>query len=569
MASVSQEQVVSVVALLLVCCNAAVPCPMLNTTCGPVRGFEDQGLCAYLGVPYAVTARWQIPVVSSHSRGSCWAESVLDASSYGPVCPQRGKGQQWFNTTQSERCTTLNIWVSRDTLLTRNRPVFVFIHGGSSLVGSAANPLNHPGLLARAGFVAVNFNYREGALGYLQLDLYGKKRIGGMFGLQDSIAALRWVQENGHAIGGDTNRVTVWGQSTGGTMVQALLLSPSAAGLFSAAISLSGSPRMNETVVRGANVLIDRANCSASAGVPPTRLEACLMALPPDAIIDAEPLNIAPWWDPWGGAGVPMDFCDLPSYEEARQPPASLIVADGTVMPLSPDEAFNQTRIPLNDVPLIIGNMAQEIDFDPKERVHNLTSAQYAAFIAHKFARFASVDPADIMRLYPLDEFIDAQMAYETMAADLRVTCGILDFARNAAAAFSSPVYHFINMHRLSDPFALFALYGNDWVQRFSSHQLDQLLLLKTYNNPVSKHHYEPSSDDDAVSDLLLRAFASLGERGALDPSLWPAVNNGSRHADIFLSLAISARPEVVQEPRKDRCRFWAQHGFGRLSWNN
>ena len=79
---------------------------------------------------------------------------------------------------------------------------------------------------------------------------------------------------------------------------------------------------MNETVVRGANVLIDRANCSASAGVPPARLEACLMALPPDAIIDAEPLNIAPWWDPWGGAGVPMDFCDLPSYEEANQPPA-------------------------------------------------------------------------------------------------------------------------------------------------------------------------------------------------------------------------------------------------------
>ena len=308
---------VSVSALLMVCCNAAAPCPVLNTTCGPVRGFEDQGLCAYLGVPYAVTARWQVPVVSSRSRGTCWAESVLNASSYGPVCPQRGKGQQWFNTTQSEQCTTLNIWVSRDTLATRNRPVFVFLHGGSSIVGSAANPLNHPGLLARAGFVAVNLNYREGALGYLQLNLSAQKRIGGMFGLQDSIAALRWVQENGHTLGGDTQRVTVWGQSTGGTMVQALLLSPSAAGLFSAAISLSGSPRMNDTTVRGGDVFTERANCSVSAGVPPARLEDCLMALSPEAIIHAEPLNVAPWWDPWGGAGVPMDFCDLPTYEEA------------------------------------------------------------------------------------------------------------------------------------------------------------------------------------------------------------------------------------------------------------
>ena len=74
---------------------------------------------------------------------------------------------------------------------------------------------------------------------------------------------------------------------------------------------------MNDTTVRGGDVFTERANCSVSAGVPPARLEDCLMALSPEAIIHAEPLNVAPWWDPWGGAGVPMDFCDLPTYEEA------------------------------------------------------------------------------------------------------------------------------------------------------------------------------------------------------------------------------------------------------------
>ena len=65
--------------------------------------------------------------------------------------------------------------------------------------------------------------------------------------MQDAIAALRWLHETAAALGGAAKRLTVWGQSPGGTMVQSLLFAPSARGLFAAAVSMSGSPRMNDT----------------------------------------------------------------------------------------------------------------------------------------------------------------------------------------------------------------------------------------------------------------------------------------------------------------------------------
>ena len=150
------------------------------------------------------------------------------------------------------------------------------------------------------------------------------------------------------------------------------------------------------------------------------------------------------------------------------------------------------------------------------------------------------------------------------------VTCGILSLARQYAAAFKSPVYSYINEHRLTTPIALFKLYGNDWVQRFSSHQLDQILLLQTYNNPVSgEHRYAPSKADAHVSAFLRAAFAALATDGNLDAiKVWPrAVPAGSGAP--LRSLLISERPWVVEAPRRAQCTYWRAHGFGRLAWNN
>ena len=556
-------------------------CGLLQTACGPVRGILDGGLCAFLGIPYASAERWRLPKLVTPTNGNCWSVPVLNASKYGPACPQRGTGQQWYNTTQREACLTLNVWLPPATFAAASRanatgrvPIFAFLHGGSSIVGAAANPLNHPAALAKAGFVAINLNYRIGALGYLAMPA---PHLPGMLGVQDAIAALRWLHENAAALGGDAKRLTVWGQSTGGTMVQSLLFAPSARGLFAAAVSMSGSPRMNDTFATAAGptdtAFIRRSNCTLACDPPgrphdAPRCERCLRAMSPAQLIEASPLRVYPWWDPWGAKGVPMSFTDLPSGAEAATPPASLLFADGATVPFAPDESF--ARGSYVDVPLVIGSAAQEIDFGPKEKgLTNLTEAEYASFVARKFADFPDVAPSDVLRLYPLSHFVDAQHAYESMASDVRVNCGILSLARRYAQAFKSPVYSYVNEHRLSTPIALFKLYGNDWVQRFSSHQLDQILLLKTYNNPVSgEHAYAPSADDERVSAFLLSAFTQLGTKGRLDPSSWPPAL-GDDPTGPLRSLSLTAQPKVSTEPRAAKCAFWAKHGFGRLAWNN
>ena len=91
-------------------------------------------------------------------------------------------------------------------------------------------------------------------------------------------------------------------------------------------------------------------------------------------------------------------------------------------------------------------------------RLAGLTEAGYAAFLARKFAPFPSVRPEAVRRLYPLHDFVDGQHAYETIASDIRVTCGILQLASEFGRALRSPVYHYVNEYRLSTPLALFSL---------------------------------------------------------------------------------------------------------------
>jgi para-nitrobenzyl esterase len=97
--------------------------------------------------------------------------------------------------------------------------------------------------LARKGIVVVTFNYRLGVFGFLahpDLSRESAQHTSGNYGLLDQIAALRWVQRNIAAFGGDPHRVTVFGQSSGSISISALITSPLARGLFQRAIGQSG-----------------------------------------------------------------------------------------------------------------------------------------------------------------------------------------------------------------------------------------------------------------------------------------------------------------------------------------
>ena len=111
------------------------------------------------------------------------------------------------------------------------------------MVGSGSLPIFNGEALARRGVVLVTVNYRLGVLGFLahpELTCESSHNASGNWGLLDQIAALRWVQDNIAAFGGDPGCVTIFGQSAGSTSVSALMASPVARGLFHRAIGQSG-----------------------------------------------------------------------------------------------------------------------------------------------------------------------------------------------------------------------------------------------------------------------------------------------------------------------------------------
>lgn len=216
--------------------------PTVHAPAGAVRGAKDGSVATFKGIPYAAAPtgerRWQAPVPLPRWSG------VRDATRYGPACvqPQSGPPTIYSGADKlpvSEDCLSLNIWRPGKA---RKAPVFVWIHGGALLGGSSREPMYDGRRLAERGMVVVSINYRLGVLGWLAhpaLSAESSAGISGNYGLQDQVAALRWVQDNIAAFGGDPTNVTIAGESAGGLSVMYLMASPSARGLFDRAIAQS------------------------------------------------------------------------------------------------------------------------------------------------------------------------------------------------------------------------------------------------------------------------------------------------------------------------------------------
>ncbi|MER5353942.1 carboxylesterase family protein [Kitasatospora sp. NPDC002551] len=211
--------------------------PVVPTTRGPVRGERrTDGGVRFLGIPYAQPPvgelRFAAPVAPRP-----WTE-VLDATAYGPTAQRRPFGEVTTipePTVPGESVLNLNVFTPVPTP-DAGLPVLVWIHGGGYVAGSSASPWYDGAAFNRDGVVLVSIGYRLGIEGFLHLPDAPDNR-----GVRDWIAALEWVRDNIASFGGDPAKVTVAGQSAGGGAVQTLLATPSARGLFRAAISVSGA----------------------------------------------------------------------------------------------------------------------------------------------------------------------------------------------------------------------------------------------------------------------------------------------------------------------------------------
>jgi para-nitrobenzyl esterase len=212
----------------------------MRTPFGAVRGRTVPGAFGpaeeFLGIPYSEgTERFRAPGPPPR-----WA-GELSALRHGPVCPQEPTRASGF-AMDERHCLNLHVW--RPAGASGPLPVMVWLHGGAHLYGHNANPVTDGArLAARYGVVVVAPNYRLGALGYLCLEhLLGPRYAdAGNAALLDVIAALEWIRRSAGAFGGDPENVTVFGQSSGGATVAALLAAPGAEGLFRRAIIESGT----------------------------------------------------------------------------------------------------------------------------------------------------------------------------------------------------------------------------------------------------------------------------------------------------------------------------------------
>ena len=223
------------------------PLPEVRVESGVLSGLNEGSVQAFLGIPYAApplgALRWRAP----HPPASWTGRLVADH--FSTSCMQLPQsGGPWTSEYRvagpiSEDCLTINVWTPAKTGSER-LAAMLWIHGGSFKSGSGSVPMYDGRKLAARGIIVVTLNYRLGVLGFLahpQLTAESEQHVSGNYGIMDIIAALKWLQRNIAAFGGDPQRVTIAGQSAGAFAADILEASPAARGLFNGVIAESGS----------------------------------------------------------------------------------------------------------------------------------------------------------------------------------------------------------------------------------------------------------------------------------------------------------------------------------------
>jgi para-nitrobenzyl esterase len=388
-----------VIGLLASCAvTTAVAAPPVVTEQGPVRGMATQGVVKYLGIPYAAPPvgdlRWTPP------RPHVPWSGVLDATKFGSHCAQTARVVG--APSVSEDCLFLNVYVpdgadnnrsqtgdeKQGPTGPRGRAVMVWIHGGALTAGES-DDFDASELVDVGGVIVVTLNYRLGALGFLAhpaLTAESPNHTSGNYGILDQQFALKWVQRNIRAFGGDPTNVTIFGQSAGGLSALANMASPAAAGLFHRAIVQSGAyelvlPSLASGEAQG-TAFANTVGCSSQT-------IQCLRSLSVQQIL-ASPVSATP-------------------------------VVDGFVLPLSLQTAAATGQF--NRVPVLNGTNHDEARFmiamnEVAGRV--VTASQYPAAV---LAAFGPQAGPLVLAQYPLGNYVNADEALAAIQTDSSFAC--------------------------------------------------------------------------------------------------------------------------------------------------
>ncbi len=509
---------------------------IVETTSGRIEsaGGDLNGVHCFRGIPYAAPPVGELRFQSPQPPKP-WA-GVREAGDFGPVAHQNPMilplpGMELG--AQSEDCLYLNVWTPAADAA--RRPVLVWIHGGAFILGAGSQAIYDGAALARRGdAVVVTINYRLGPLGFLFLQdlLPGLPGAVGNEGIQDQVAALRWVRENIAAFGGDPENVTIFGESAGGMSVGTLLGMPSARGLFRRAVAQSGATHNyhdRETATAEA------AEFLAGLGIEGPDAARKVRELPPEKLLARSQITFQTALG--GGRRRPglLPF----------QP-----VVDGESLPRPPLEALRDGAAA--DVSLMTGTTLEE------------------------WKLFGMLDP-DVQRL---DEAgLEAKLATRIPGAD---AAALLRTYRGARAERGAP----------TDPVALFFAIETDRIFRLpairlaeaqSAHQSEVFMYRFDFGSPafdgklgachaielpfVFGNHAKPWVDKfvgagpevDGLAGRTMDAWLAFARAGdpshAGLPEAWPAYDTARRGTQL-----LALEPSLALAPDDAERAFWAEH---------
>lgn len=299
-----------------------------RTLQGDYRGIELDGMRVFRGIRYAMAPKGELRFAAPVAAESHDGELQL-SEEFGSACPQLDRQGQ--PASVEEDCLFLNVYAPAEA---GEYPVMVWIHGGALLEGAASELMYSlpQRLVVEHDVVVVTLNYRLGTLGFLPHEALGENNNN--FGIQDQQLALKWVQDNIRAFGGDASSVTLFGESAGGHSVMSHVASPGSAGLFHKAIVQSGSYLGTQLplkdVTRGtlvetrggqtrmAGPILERTRC---VDLEDAELVSCLRDLDVEEILAAQ----LDWMLPvWGTPTLPKSINEAISSGEFNKVPMIL-----------------------------------------------------------------------------------------------------------------------------------------------------------------------------------------------------------------------------------------------------
>lgn len=501
----------------------------VKTANGMIQGITSSysGIRIFRGIPFAAPPvgdlRWKPPQPVKN-----W-EGVRQADQFGPRAMQlRLFGDMGFRSNgMSEDCLYLNVWTPAKSDQER-LPVLVYFYGGGNMAGDGSEPRYDGESMACKGIVTVTVNYRLTVFGFLahpELTQESPHHASGNYGYLDQAAALRWVQQNIAAFGGDPDRVTIAGESAGSISVSAQMVSPLAKDLIAGAIGESGAlitPSLGPVSLTEA----ERAGLAFAASAGAASL-AELRAIPAEQL---------------------LAVTDRPDF------PFASATIDGYFLPKSPAELYAAGE--QAHVPLLAGWNSEEMNCMMVLGQREPTPENYAEALRERYGNLAD----QILALYPASTVEQTLESATALASDGFIGYCTWKWCDLHSQTGNAPVYRYLYAHprppmnpemgNVTPGLAGGVVDASDEEAitlppaRGAVHSAEIEYVM---GNLATNKVYAWTPDDYHVSEVMQTYFANFVKTG--DPNgpglaLWPAANRGSDIQVMRLDIASRAEPE-------------------------